>query len=77
MNNPNEFLLGDSQSKGSDCCNHAVTEIDGVIICKGCGEPCEEVFEDEGALQERLEDELASMEADRSQDRFERSREEV
>lgn len=45
---------GDPESKGSNCCEASVKEIDGVIICTCCCEPAEEVFEDDEEMEERL-----------------------
>lgn len=35
------------ESLGSNCCESSVYELDGVIFCKACGVPAEEVFETE------------------------------
>lgn len=72
----NHADLGEPESKGSDCCEANVKEVDGVIICCSCGEACEEVFESEEELQERIQDEEEWREADLAESRFEAERDE-
>lgn len=76
MFNPNEIeLIGEPESLGSDCCQSGVRELDGVIVCNQCNEPCEEVFETEEQLQDRLEDIEASRDSDIAESRWEAERE--
>ena len=68
-------IEGEPESKGSDCCEAGIKEEDGVIKCLACGEACEEVFESEEDLQERLEDEENSRADNEAEARWEASRE--
>jgi len=51
------------ESLGSNCCESSVYELDGVIFCKACGEPAEEVFETEEQAEERIDEEIEAREA--------------
>lgn len=65
--------LGEPLSLGSDCCEADVENIDGVIICCSCDEPCEEVFETHENMIERLQQEESDREEMEQEYRWERN----
>lgn len=69
-------VFPEPKNLGSDCCEAEVKEEDGVLKCCQCHEACEEVFETQEELYDRLEDEEASFEGDVAEAKWEASRDE-
>lgn len=63
-NSPDQIEMDEPQSLGSDCCASDVAEVDGVLICLECKHPCEEVFETEDEIWQRMKAEEEDWEED-------------